>query len=271
MGARGIWLGPLLLAVGLSTAYAGPHSAGSGGGGGGGGVCPPGGSHHHGSVSHSGLFAVGGGWAWYGWYRPPVIVVAPPPLTPAFDRGALLAGPMPADRMRGIQAQPPARAKRPDPARSAQLVTLGDRLFRAGNTRKAEERYEQAVRADPNAAAPHVRLAQLALVRGQYGEAANQLRDAQTAEPTWLIRATDVQALFAEPTDFARHIAKLESHLQANPNDRDAWLVLGAEWFLSGRTRKAADVFVRLSDRQPDPLLSALLDAATPREAQREQ
>ena len=57
---------------------------------------------------------------------------------------------------------------------------------------------------------------------------------------------------------------KLETHLQANPDDRDAWLVLGAEWFLSGRTTKAADVFRRLNDpnRKPDVALAAFLDAS---------
>jgi len=143
-------------------------------------------------------------------------------------------------------------------------VTYGDRLFRAGNNRRAQERYEQAARSDPYSAAPRVRLAQLAFVRGQYAEAANQFREALAAEPGWLGKAFDVQSLYAEPGDFAKQIAKLESHLQVEPQDRDAWLVLGAEWYLSGRTEKAADVFLRLTDRKPDATLAAFLEAATP-------
>ena len=50
----------------------------------------------------------------------------------------------------------------------------------------------------------------------------------------------------------------------AEPGDRDAWLVLGAELFLSGQTHRAADIFLRLTDRKPDPALAAFLDAATP-------
>jgi hypothetical protein len=48
-----------------------------------------------------------------------------------------------------------------------------------------------------------------------------------------------------------------------HPDDRDAWLVLGAEWYLSGRTARAADVFLRLYDpkRKPDIALSAFLHA----------
>jgi cytochrome c-type biogenesis protein CcmH/NrfG len=102
------------------------------------------------------------------------------------------------------------------------------------------------------------------MLRGQYAAAADRLRDAETAQPGWILNAPDIQALYAEPTDFANNVAKLESYLQANPDDRDAWLVLGAEWFLSGRTNKAADVFRRLNDpnRKPDVALAAFLDAS---------
>jgi len=144
-------------------------------------------------------------------------------------------------------------------------VTIGDRLFRAGNLHRAAERYEQAMAADPKAAAPRVRLAQVALVRGQFSEAADRYREALTVEPGWLINAPDVQSIYSEPSDFAKQIAKLESHLHARPNDRDAWFVLGAQWYLSGQSRKASDVFMRLTDRQGDATLAAFLDASTPR------
>jgi hypothetical protein len=50
-----------------------------------------------------------------------------------------------------------------------------------------------------------------------------------------------------------------------HPEDRDAWLVLGAEWYLSGRSARAADVFQRLNDptRRPDIALSAFLEATS--------
>ena len=179
------------------------------------------------------------------------------------DPGFGVAGPLPpremAERWQGAPAKP---AKRSDPERSNQLVTIGDRLFRAGNTRRAGERYEQAVRADPNAAAPRIGLAQLALARGDYAEAAQHVREALTAQPGWLIHAPDISATYLEPADFAAEIAKLESHLQAHPTDRDAWFVLGAQWYLSGQTRRAADVFLRLTDRKADATLEAFLDAS---------
>jgi tetratricopeptide (TPR) repeat protein len=242
----------LVLAVSRPAAAHGGHGGSAGG------------CLHSSGVISPGLLGVGAG---YGAYLVPAIVVVPAALPPPlFATGVPLAGPMPGGGLRGPWIEPPAGAvTRPDPARGARLVTLGDRLFRAGNTRRARDRYEQAARTNPASASPHLRLAQLALVRAEYAEAADQLRRAQAAEPGWLIRAPDVQALFAEPTRFAAQIARLESHLQANPEDRDAWLVLGAEMFLTGRTQKASDVFLRLSDRKPDETLAAFQDASIPR------
>jgi hypothetical protein len=245
-----------------------------------------GGMHHaswhgwHGGGSHvyggNPYLAVGGGYGgFYGGYYggfAPMLVMGPgsfmppigwmgPPLT--IGRGPLLPPP-PQGVMDANRKIKPANLKRADPTRSEHLTTLGDRLFRAGNFKRAEERYLQAIRAASELAKPRFRLAQIALVRGQYDVAADRIREAQTAQPGWILNAPDIQAVFAEPGDFANAIARLETHLQANPIDRDAWLVLGAEWFLSGRTTKAADVFKRLDDpnRKPDDALAAFLDAS---------
>jgi hypothetical protein len=253
-------------------------------------------SHHgghsggHGGQGHhfGGGLGGSGGWASYSYpyygavgaagpyisYAPPVTflptMILPVVATPMPGwNGVGVAGPLPPPGTRARLGMDPPKPKKADPARGAQLVTIGDRLFRAGNLHRAAERYEQAARSDPKAAAPHVRLAQAAIIRGQYAEAANQFRDAIAAEPDWLTRASDIQSIYAEPGDFAKEIARLESHLQANPNNRDAWLVLGAQWFLSGRTKKAADVFVRLADRKGDATLDAFLDASQPPERDR--
>jgi tetratricopeptide (TPR) repeat protein len=181
-----------------------------------------------------------------------------PPPTPM--RGPLLPPPPPA-RDRGAAA--PAKPAAPDPDRAAQLITVGDRLLRAGNIKKADERYRKAMQAAPNKAAPQLRLALIASARGHYSEAADRLRDAETAEPGWLLTAPDVQSVFGEPREFLGQLARIEAHVHSHPDDRDAWLVLGGLWFLSGRTARAADVFVRLNDpdRKPDVALAAFLFA----------
>ena len=200
---------------------------------------------------------------------PPVFVMGPgmfpAPMPMMMPPGPLMPPPLPGMLPPALEANVrPARMKNADPARAGQLLTVGDRLLRAGNLKKAEERYLQALRTAPDLAAPRLRLAQVAMAHGNYAEAANRLRQAETAEPGWVINAADVQAIFGEPTEFTRHIARLESHLQTHPDDRDGWLLLGAEWFLSGRTARAADVFKRLNDpaRKPDVALAAFLDAS---------
>ncbi len=230
--------------------------------------------------------AVSGGYTWWPPYYvvatpsgiftvvPPVVVWGQPtalppggvplPVPVAVERGPI-AAPPPANLIPPPAPRPLEQpARRRDPTRSAQLVTVGDRLFRGDNIKKAEDRYLQAARQDPQSALPLARLAQVAFVRERYSEACQRLREAETVEPGWIARAPDLQALYGEPTEFAGHLARLETYLQVHPNDREAWLVLGAQWFLSGRTDRAGDVFVRLSDpnRKPDIALAAFLEAS---------
>jgi hypothetical protein len=201
-------------------------------------------------------------------YVPPPFGAPPPPVL-IYDPGRIAPAPPPG-LIRRDRPQPEPQPDRPiiqvhrgDAHRSAELLTLGDRTFRVKNYKRAEKRYLQALGVDPDSAAPHVRLAQIALVREQYHEAAARFREAEIAQPGWIASAPDIQAIYGEPADFAEPLAKLQAHLHTHPNDRDAWLVLGAQWFLSGRTRPAADVFLRLDDahRRPEPLLDAFLVA----------
>jgi hypothetical protein len=258
---------------------------------GGGGHMLGGGGKHPG-MGGLPLAAVGGGYAafGFGWpyfvgapgyyspYYPSMMTMGPsgfgPPMggfpPPGPMRGPLLPAP---PRPVGPQlANEAAQPNAGDLNRSNQLLTVGDRLFRAGNLKKAEERYLQARSAARNQAAPHFRLAQIALTRGHYTEAANRIREAETAEPGWILTAPDIQAIYGEPSAFLHQLARLESYLQGHPDDRDAWLVLGAQWFLSGRTARAADVFLRLDDpnRKSDVALAAFLFASNhgrPRDA----
>jgi hypothetical protein len=243
---------------------------------------PQGGHGGHGGHFGTAHRGFGGGWGGFfgfgvgGFYYPyaPVLFIGPggfmPPYPAMMPPPMAQPGPLLPPPPMGMMPLQPALQPRPvtvkgsDQARAAQLITLGDRMFRAGNLKKAEDRYEQAVRAAPDLAAPRVRQAQIALARANYTEAANRLRDAETAEPGWIITAPDIQSLYGEPSEFSRTIGRIETHLQLNPDDRDAWLILGAEWFLSGRTAKAANVFKRLNDpaRKPDNALAAFLDAS---------
>lgn len=158
-----------------------------------------------------------------------------------------------------------AAARRTNPARADELMEVGDRSFRGGNYRRAEERYQLAAKANRDSPMPYVHLAQIATVRGDYTLAASHLREAVAATPGagWLIQAPDIQAMYGEPRDFAAQIARLESYLQAHPADRNAWFVLAAQHYFSGHAREAADALLRLTDRAPDEALTAFVDATT--------
>jgi len=228
--------------------------------------------HHHHPHLEGGGGGGGGGYSYLGLpayyptvlYTPPPIFLLPSPAGPAIPPGPRLPVPEAPPQPSPDPPHPAARARKNEPAKAEHLIELGDHLFRVGNSSRATERYQQAAKADPASATPLVRLAQIYLARGKFVEAADAFRAAELVQPGWLAKARDIQALYAEPADFAKQVAKLESHLQAHPDDRDAWFVLGANWYLSGRVKKAADVFLRLADRQPDSALTAFLDAALP-------
>jgi tetratricopeptide (TPR) repeat protein len=238
-----------------------------------------GGGHSHGISYNPSIFygyGLGGPYL----YSPPLTVVGPggfaPVLGPAFPQGIAPMGGglggglnLPAPPAAMLNPNAPPRPRLSNPAKSKELTEIGDRSFRVRNIKRAEDKYKLAVKADQSSPTPHVHLAQVAVARGNYSAAADHLRDAVTvaADGTWLINTPDIQAIFGEPGDFARQLAKIETHLQANPNDRDAWFVLGAETYLSGRTRQAFDVFQRLTDRRSDEALTAFLEASRPRPA----
>ncbi len=79
-----------------------------------------------------------------------------------------------------------------------------------------------------------------------------------------MAKAPDIESIYGELGDFARQITRLESHFQANPGDRDAWLVLGPNGSSRDGPGKPGDFFLRISDRKPDAALAALLDATYP-------
>jgi hypothetical protein len=209
----------------------------------------------------SSYFLIGTPTGTYTYVAPNYQGMATGPIGFSVDRGPI--APMPRGEAEAVEARPVRPLAKQDKSKAAQYLTFGDRHFRTKNLKRAEERYLQAARADVNSAAALLRLAQVAIVREEYGEAAQRLREAETAEPGWIIVAPDVQSLYGEPQEFVEKLSRLESHLQKHPEDRDAWLVLGAQLYLSGRTNKAADVFLRLSDprRRPDIALAAFLDA----------
>ncbi|HEU5116989.1 MAG TPA: hypothetical protein VFT74_09970, partial [Isosphaeraceae bacterium] len=196
------------LGVFLPQALGTPHGPGHGHG------------SHHGSMYPPGQIGIGPGF----FVTPPVyglmIASPPPPPVPLYVGPPVpVPNPLSVDPMHqgptsidpSIDPSAPGPQRPDHPARpvlinnprALERLTVGDRLFRVGERVKATRRYQQALEADPTLAAGYVRLAQVALARGRYHEAADHFREAQTAEPGWLAFPDDVQNLFGDPADFA--------------------------------------------------------------------
>ena len=163
-----------------------------------------------------------------------------------------------------------ARTKRPDTSFAAETLTLGDRLFRAGNLTKAVERYEQSIKADPSKAAPSGE----AWPRWRWSGASittppNWLREADTVDPTL---SPDQRRRHPTPSTSNRATSRSRSPSSRRtssriPEDRDAWLLLGAEHYFSGRTRRGRR-HLPPPDRPPGRAgtLSAFLSASKARD-----
>ena len=194
-------------------------------------------------------------------FSPPIVIPASMP-RPKFDPGTVAPLPPPGLIREARPARPRAHARKGDPAARracSRWATACSGSTTGNGLRIAISRRPGSIRARQRRGWGSLRSRSSAnvTVRPPIG----------FARPRPLSRAgsplRDVEAIYAEPADFTKQLAKLQSHLHAHPADRDAWLVLGAQWFLSGREGPAADVFRRLDDphRRPDAILAAFLDA----------
>ena len=138
MSYRRVWIWSLVASMVPAQAWAG-HGHHGGGDHHGGIVMVANRGHGHGGpfIGGGGGFGFGFGYGYFGGFggfgpmvMPPPWPVMNSPLPPfMIDRG-LLGGPMPPRPPAAAAAPKPARI---DPAKGSQLVTIGDRLFRAGN------------------------------------------------------------------------------------------------------------------------------------------
>ena len=62
------------------------------------------------------------------------------------------------------------------------------------------------------------------------------------------------QAQDGPPPQVMEAVQKLKTHLEANPNDAQAWALMGQTYARIGRYEQAADALKRASDLQPDDL-----------------
>lgn len=110
----------------------------------------------------------------------------------------------------------------------AQLVRSGDLAYGKSNLQEAYSSYEKALRADPENASLHVRLAAVYESARNYNQAVDELSLASRLNPK-LDLAADLNrttALRDEPKRLRQEVAELASITQAEPSFRDGWLRL---------------------------------------------
>lgn len=122
-------------------------------------------------------------------------------------------------------------------------LTLGDRAFRESRWSDAVQLYAKAVELAPNNAGLYLVLADALFAAGDYHYAAYAVRKAVELDPALLSVPIDKHGFYADPTEFDRQLARLETFVIERPTDRDARLVLAVNLLFGGRPAAAVDLY----------------------------
>ena len=136
--------------------------------------------------------------------------------------------------------------------KARELIRSGKRLFAAGNHRLAIARFEEASRRHAEEPTPHFFRAQALFAMQDYAQAALAIKTGLTVNPDWLQLDFDVYHLYRNPEELRPQIARLASHLKANPLDREALFVLAFELFLTDQKDKARTILEQVARLEPD-------------------
>ena len=121
-------------------------------------------------------------------------------------------------------------------------LVLGDRAFREGRYGDAVHYYAKAVEFSPDEGILYLILSDALFATGDYHYAAYALRKAAELDPGLFSNVVDKHSFYADPRDFDRQLAVLETYLQDHYVDGDARLVLAANYLFGGRPAAAVDV-----------------------------
>jgi tetratricopeptide (TPR) repeat protein len=130
--------------------------------------------------------------------------------------------------------------------------------FRDGRYPEASEDLYAAVQSDPASPGLKVYLAESLFAIGEYKFAGDYLRQAILTRPGVALQPFDLDRLYA-PTpdgqaDLNRHLGALKEHLELQPYDADALLVLGFLQLQGGDPSEAAGTLLALNDYTENPL-----------------
>ena len=133
------------------------------------------------------------------------------------------------------------------------LVDLGKQAFEAQEYGRARERFQAALRVDPNRPQTHFLLAQALFVLGKYHEAVGALHDGLDLKPDWPnARFRPIELYGENVVDYADHLARLEATLAQHPADPVLLFLSACQLWFDGRKDEARPLFHRAAARGAD-------------------
>ncbi len=122
-------------------------------------------------------------------------------------------------------------------------VELGRWHRERGEYKKAEELFNEALRANPGDAQPYIELGNLRRERGDYKKAEELLVAAREHAPGSVRAHIELGSLYREMGSYNKSREVYEEAIKANPDDPNAYIGLGNLYFVSGERRKAEEAF----------------------------
>ncbi len=139
----------------------------------------------------------------------------------------------------------------------------GHAAFSAGQYGPAARNFLLAATLNQGDPAARVCAAHSQTALGRYETAVRLLHRAFELEPRMAYLPIDIRKAYGQPGDFAKHLEKLSSHTEAQPENADGWLLLGYYYFFSNDTERAAMALRTAQRLRPnDPLTELLYDVA---------
>jgi tetratricopeptide (TPR) repeat protein len=146
--------------------------------------------------------------------------------------------------------------------------------FRGGDYTQASDSLFQAAQATTESQSLKLYLAESLFAIGEYGYAADYLREALDARPDLASQPFNASRLYSQTPqgeeDFAKHFSQLVEHVRLDPGDNDALMVLGFIQLNSSRPEDAGATLTVLRDsaaRPQDQAIAARLMGEAERRA----
>lgn len=153
-------------------------------------------------------------------------------------------------------AQPEDSERIPD-------AVLGHRAFQSGQFEEARSIYIRGVLEDDTDGHAKLFFGLANYALGKYDVASIAIRRALSVTPELINRPLDVRSMYPDADVYEAHLATLQNHVEANPEDRGARFLLGFIHYGSARPETALALFKQLADADPeDELAAAMRDSA---------